>query len=57
VVWVRRIQPGGARRPELESALRDSGCFLGPIIVASMGGIGTATRARALQYTSAAERR
>lgn len=57
MVWVRRIQPGGARRPELESALRDSGCFLGPIIVASMGGIGTATRARALQYTSAAERR
>lgn len=39
----------GARRPERErETLRDSGCLLGPIIVASMGG--TATGARALQY-------
>jgi len=48
------VVPGGvgsgrARRPERErGTLRDSGCLLGPIIVASMGG--TATGARALQY-------
>ena len=41
--------PARARRPERErETLRDSGCLLVPIIVASMGG--TATGPRALEY-------
>ena len=44
--------PAGARRPERGfAASRDSGClfFSGPMIVASMGGAGAATGARALR--------
>ncbi|CAN6248600.1 unnamed protein product [Urochloa humidicola] len=39
--------PAGAWSKRWRETLRDSKCFLGPIIVASMGGIGTATGARA----------